>query len=107
ACLLGEVWDGARAKEVGLVAEVLEGDALVDRALSLARRLDDQEPAFARRLTDSVRRALVTPTHAEALAHETEAQQWSTTRPAFKDGVAAIEAQVSRAKKPGGEGPPK
>ncbi len=102
ACLLGEVWTGERAGQVGLVAEVLDDDALLDRALTLARRLDDQEPAFARRLTDSLRRALVTPTHAEALAHETEAQQWSTTRPAFKEGVAAIEAQVSRPKKPAG-----
>lgn len=101
ACLLGEVWDGARAKEVGLVAEVHDEGALVDRAIALGRRLDEHEPAFARRLTDSVRRALVTPTHAEALARETEAQQWSTTRPAFVAGVAAIEAQVSRAKKPG------
>jgi enoyl-CoA hydratase len=98
ACLLGETWDGARAKEVGLVAEVCDDDALVGRALELARRLDDHEPAFARRLTDSLRRAFVTTAHAEALARETEAQQWSTTRPAFKAGVAAIEAQVSRAK---------
>jgi enoyl-CoA hydratase len=100
ACLLGEVWDGARAQAVGLVAEVHDDDALVDRAIALARRLDDHEPAFARRLTETLRRAAVTPTHAEALAYETEAQQWSTSRPAFKDGVAAIEAQVSRAKKP-------
>lgn len=97
ACLFGEVWDGARAKEVGLVAEVYDdAEALVARAIALGRRLDEHEPAFARRLTDSLRRAPVTPTHAEALAHETEAQAWSTTRPAFLEGLAAMEKKLAR-----------
>lgn len=95
ASLFGEIWCAERAQEVGLVASVHQPESLLEAAIALARRLDDQEPAFVRRLTESLRR---TPngTHADALAHETAAQEWSTTRPAFLEGLAAIEARVAR-----------
>lgn len=99
ACAFGEVWNADRAREVGLVADVHEDESLVSAAIALGRRLDDQDVAFSRRLIDSIRRALDTPTHGEALAHETVAQEWSTQQPAFREGVKAIEAQIARGKK--------
>lgn len=91
ASLFGDVWSPERAQEVGLVAQVHED--VVASAIALGRRLDDQEPDFVRRLVESLRRTL-SGTHDEALAHETTAQEWSTTRPAFLEGLAAIEAAV-------------
>jgi len=94
ATVFGETWDASRAREVGLVASI--HDDVVEAALAIARRFDGQESIFTRRLVGSSRGALGIATHAEALAHETEAQEWSTTRPAFLEGLRAIEAQVAR-----------
>lgn len=96
ATAFGEVWDADQAKEAGLVASVHEDGRLVEAALAIARKMDGQEPAFVRRIVDTVRRSLTTPTHEEALAHETEAQAWSTTRPAFLEGLAAMEQKIAR-----------
>lgn len=100
ATAFGEVWSAERALAAGLVAAVHDDDRLLEEALTLARRLDGQDADFSRRVVDTVRRSLIVPTHAAALAHETEAQEWSTTRPAFKQGVAAMEAKIASAKKP-------
>ena len=98
ATAFGEPWTAEQAKEAGLVASVHEDDQLVEAALAIARRMDGQEAVFTRRLVDSVRRALVTGTHEEALAHETEAQAWSTKRPAFLEGLEAMEKKIARPK---------
>ena len=96
ACLFGETWDAARALEVGLVAAVHDDLSLVDAAVALGRRLDGQEGDFTRTLVSTLRASIVTPGHAEALAHETEAQRWSTTRPAFLEGLAELEAELAK-----------
>lgn len=98
ATAFGEAWTAERAERAGLVASVHDDDALREAAVALARRMDGQEPAFTRRLVGTIRSALGTRTHDEALAHETDAQAWSTTRPAFLEGLAAIEAKVGRPK---------
>jgi hypothetical protein len=48
------------------------------------------------RLTATLRAALTTADHADALAHETREQRWSSTRPAFRDGIQAIEDRIAR-----------
>lgn len=99
ATAFGQVWDAEQAKAVGLVAAVHDDDALVGAAIALARGMDGQESIFTRRLVGTIRAAATTATHAEALAHETEMQAWSTTRPAFLEGLAAIEKQIAGARK--------
>lgn len=98
ATAFGEVWDAEQAKSAGLVAAVHDDARLVDAALAIARQMDGQESVFTRRLVETVRRSLLTDTHAEALAHETSAQAWSTSRPAFLEGLAAMEKKIARAK---------
>jgi len=98
ATAFSEVWNAEQAMSAGLVAAVHEDDRLVEAALALARQMDGQESAFTRRVVDTIRRALVTDTHDDALAHETAAQAWSTSRPAFLEGLAAMEQRISRAK---------
>lgn len=94
ACLFGEVWDAAAALRVGLVAGI--ADDPVAEALALGHRLDRQEPDYVRTLTATLRDALSIPDHSAALAAETTAQRWSTTRPAFREGVRAIEQRIRR-----------
>jgi enoyl-CoA hydratase len=96
ATVFGERWDARAALDAGLVAAVHPADELVPAAIALGRRLDDQEPAYVRRLIATVRDSISTQQHADALAAETAAQEWSVTRPAFRAGVAEMLAAVQR-----------
>jgi enoyl-CoA hydratase len=94
ATVFGERWDARAALEAGLVAAVHRADDLLPAAVALGRRLDSQEPAYVKRLIQTVRDSVTTVSHADALAAETTAQKWSTTRPAFRNGVAEILVKV-------------
>jgi enoyl-CoA hydratase len=96
ATVFGERWDAQAALEAGLVAAVYPSDELVAGAIALGRRLDGQESAYVKRLIQTVRESVSTLGHADALAAEAAAQEWSTTRPAFRAGVAEMLAQVRR-----------
>ena len=99
ACLFGEVWDARAALDAGLVAAVIDSQAeLVDAAVALGQRLAHQEKVYVQRLVATLRAALSTTAHADALAQETDAQRWSATRPAFRDGVQAIEDRIAGAR---------
>jgi enoyl-CoA hydratase len=94
ATVFGERWDAGAALDAGLVAAVYPAGELVSAAIALGRRLDDQEPVYVKQLIQTVRNSISTASHADALAAETSAQEWSTTRPAFREGVAQMLAQV-------------
>jgi enoyl-CoA hydratase len=96
ATVFGERWDAQAALAAGLVADVHPAGELIPAAIALGRRLDGQEPVYVKRLIATVRDSVSTPEHTDALAAETSAQVWSTTRPAFRDGVAEMVAQVRR-----------
>lgn len=93
ACLFGEVWDAPAALDAGLVASVTEDP--VGAAVALGQRLAGQEKEYVQRLTATLRAALTTPGHAEALAHETGEQRWSATRPAFLASVTELEQRIA------------
>lgn len=90
ACLFGEVWDAETALARGLVSAVHPDADLLEAAVALGARLDELDPALARRFTDTLRRSTWTVEHADALAYETEAQQWSVGQPAFLSGVRGL-----------------
>lgn len=94
ATLFGERWDARAALAAGLVAAVHPDGDLVTAAIALGRRLDVQEPAYVRRLVQTTRESASLADHAQALAAEASAQEWSTTRPAFREGVAAMLAAI-------------
>jgi len=97
ACLFGEVWDARAALDAGLVAAVTgEAGELVEAAAGLGQRLAHQEKVYVQRVIATLRTSLSTASHADALAEETAAQRWSSTRPAFRDGVRAIEERIAR-----------
>jgi enoyl-CoA hydratase len=100
ATLFGEVWDADAALAAGLVASVVDGADLVETAVALGEQLAGQEKEYVQRLIATLRSALSTVEHSDALADETDAQRWSATRPAFIDGVAAIEAAIEARRSP-------
>jgi enoyl-CoA hydratase len=93
AGLFGEVWDAPAALAAGLVAAVV--DDVVTTAVALGQRLAGQEKAYVERFVATLRQSLSTVEHSDALAAETDAQRWSATRPAFQDGVRAIEERIA------------
>jgi enoyl-CoA hydratase len=94
ATLFGEIWSAEKALDVGLVASVHADEELLESAIALGGRLDSQDPPYVRRLVATLRSSLTTLRHGDALAEETDAQQWSTTQQTFAAGVAAIEARI-------------
>ena len=60
-----------------------------------SERREGRSSGATRRVVDTVRKAITIPTHAEALEHETAAQVWSTERPKFREGLAAMEAAIA------------
>lgn len=75
-----------------------DGGDLLDAAIALGRWLDAQESDYTRRLAATVRQAVTTTEHSDALAHETRAQRWSLSRPIFLDGVEAIEEAIKKSR---------
>lgn len=94
ACLFGDVWTAEDALERGLVATLHPAGELVPAAIRLGSRLANQSQDYVRRLTATLRSAAGGSTHADILAAETEAQQWSLRQPEFLAGLAEIRARV-------------
>jgi len=95
ACLLSHTWDARQAEAVGLVASVHPGDDLIQAAVTLGAALEGQDAAFTRRMLETFRAEYSEPSHRDAMAMETTAQEWSTTQPGFVSAVAAIEGAVA------------
>ena len=71
----------------------------IDVDVPLWRTVVGGSRSYVERLTATLRATVSTLTHADALAAETAAQRWSATRPAFLDGVAAIEQRIAQSRK--------
>jgi len=99
ACLYGQRWTAQDALGVGLAAAVYPPDELVGAAVALGTRLGGQERDYARRLTATLRYASSGVDHAAVLEAETQAQEWSVTRPAFVTHVQALRARIARSSK--------
>jgi len=95
ACLFGQRWSAQQALSSGLVAEVVPQEDLQSAALGLGARLSGQEGDFTRRLTATLRQASAGETYEAILTRETEAQQWSVTRPIFVENVRTLREQIS------------
>lgn len=104
ACLFGEVWDARKALDVGLVAAVVDDAAAVtedhtgvtEAAVALGQQIVPLAREYTERLVATLRATASTVTHADALAAETVAQRWSAGRPDFLEGLAALEARITR-----------
>jgi enoyl-CoA hydratase/carnithine racemase len=88
-CLLPELFDAGRARELGLLEDVVEAEALPARVAELAGRLA-AGPPIAMRLTKQLLRESFHRGVAESLTAETAAQSLNRLSADFTEGVAAF-----------------
>lgn len=85
----GEHLDAAGARDLGLVAEVLDGDALLPRAIELGQALA-AKPGVGVGLTKRLLGASLDATLEQQFEAEAELQGFATSTPAYKAAEAAF-----------------
>jgi enoyl-CoA hydratase len=81
--LFGAAADGRRAVDIGLAWELVDDDAVVERAVELAGGAAAMPKALAARAKETLRRAAWQPDFDAAIAFEVEHQAWSLGQPWF------------------------
>ncbi|MCB2067368.1 MAG: enoyl-CoA hydratase, partial [Erythrobacter sp.] len=90
-CLTGRVFDAAEALQGGLLNEVVEPDALMDRALELAHEIADNTAPVSVALTRQLLWRFGPDTHPfEALRHDGRFAMELGKSDDVKEGVAAF-----------------
>jgi enoyl-CoA hydratase len=94
--LFGQILDGETAARYGLVWEVVDDDALVDRAVEIAARAASgpKELVVELKKTLADQRAIDDPV--AAMERELGPQVWSREQPWFAERLAAIRARVQK-----------
>jgi enoyl-CoA hydratase len=95
ASLFGEAWDAQAALDRGLVSTVCEPADLMPTALELASRLNEQSLDYVTTFLRLLRSARSGASHADLLAAEGDAQEWSLRQPAFLDALSALRSQIA------------
>lgn len=93
--MFGEVVDGARAAEIGLVWDCVDDDALLDRAIEVAGRAAAAPRELAIRTRQTMLDMPSVATHEAAVDRELEVQVWSLSQPEFRDRLAGMQRQIS------------
>jgi enoyl-CoA hydratase len=95
--LFGQPLGADDAAKCGLVWRTYP-DQVASRAAAddLARRLSELETPYVSAMNSLLRSTSETITHAHAVDQERYLQRWSTTRPAFLEGVTAMRSAVDR-----------
>ncbi len=93
--LFGQVLDAAEARRVGLVWEVCEGDALLDRAVELAGRAASGPPELVRRIKASIAAMPSIESHDDGVERELDPQVWSINQPEFAARLAELQRKIS------------
>ena len=96
AVLFGEVLDGAEAERCGLVWRTVDDDLLLRTARLLAARAAAGPPELVARIKATIAAMADVSTHAEAVDVELDPQVWSLNQPAFRERLAALQAQITR-----------
>ncbi len=94
--LFGQALDGAGAVRCGLAWQVVDNHELVEAAVRLAARAGSAPRELLERMKATLREAPGIHQHDEAVRRELEDQFWSTTRPAFRERLAALQARIAR-----------
>jgi enoyl-CoA hydratase len=95
AVLFGEVMDGAEAERVGLAYRCVDDDQLLAVAHEMAARAASAPRELSIVAKQTIRDMADVTTHEAAVTREIGPQVWSTTKPWFRERVAALQARIS------------
>ena len=93
--LFGEVVDGARAAEIGLVWRTVADDDLLAVAREMAGRAAASPRELTRRTKQTLRDVAALDAHDAAVQRELDVQLWSMDTPEFAERLAAMRAKVT------------
>jgi enoyl-CoA hydratase len=97
--LFGEALTGQQAVLHGLAWACVPDDQLLDRTRVLARRAARRSGQLVQRTKATLNASLPITNGRDAADLEQVAQEWSMSRPAFRDGVAALQRRLAERKK--------
>jgi enoyl-CoA hydratase len=92
--LFGEEARGAEAVTMGLALRCVASEDLVSAACEFAGRAASLPRPVAQRAKQTLEAVTGIDRHAEAIALESEAQQWSVTQGFFRERLAALRERV-------------
>ena len=94
AVLFGEVLDGARAEQVGLVWRCVDDDELLGASVRLAARAAAAPGELVRRTKATIADVAGIAEHDDAVDRELVDQLWSMDQPAFAERLAALRSRI-------------
>ena len=93
--VFGQVLDGEEAARRGLVWKVVDDDALLDEARTIAARAASGPKELVREVKSTFDAMLGIDEHDAAVDRELDPQVWSVNQPWFAERLAAIKARIS------------
>ncbi|HEY3736964.1 MAG TPA: enoyl-CoA hydratase-related protein [Jatrophihabitans sp.] len=93
--IMGEALSGREAVERGLAWSCVPDDELTNEVNRLAKRAAGRSGELVRRTKSSLNAEAAITNLRDAADLEEVAQAWSMTRPAYKQGVAALQARLA------------
>jgi enoyl-CoA hydratase len=94
--LFGEVLDGPRAAQTGLVWRCVDDDELLGTAHALAARAAANPPELVRRTKATLADVAAIDDHPAAVERELAVQVWSMDQPEFAERLAALQRRIGR-----------
>jgi enoyl-CoA hydratase len=96
--LCGESLDGERAVHRGIAWSVVDDEALMTEALTLAKRTTKAPKELVQKLKATLRDMVSIADHGEAVERELEPQLWSIDQPAFQERIETLKNRISKRK---------
>ena len=92
--LFGQALDGEQAARHGLVWEVVDDEALIDRAVEIAARAASAPAPLVVKVKETLRDMATVHHHAAAVERELDPQVWSVEQPFFAERLAALKQKI-------------
>jgi enoyl-CoA hydratase len=96
--LCGESLDGERAVHRGIAWSVVDDEALINEALTLAKRTTKAPKEMVQKLKATLRDMVSIAEHEKAVERELEPQLWSVDQKAFKERIETLKIRISKKK---------
>jgi len=94
AVLFGDVLSGEEAERIGLVYRCHDDAELLDAAHRMAAKAADRPRELVQTVKRTINDVAMINEHEAAIDRELEPQVWSTTKPWFRERLAALQSKI-------------